>query len=221
MQEVAADLQRDASTGVHTIPDPLSLPDTGEIAVVLRVNASQVERALGKTAIVGNTPQADDFARAFGSATQLQVERADEAPLVLPGISVSIDDHVTGLGLPPGLPARHLQVSIPFITVRTDALATLTAQAAAQGCRIASVRLEVRDDSGQSVTQSIPSKTLTPADLSSLALWLDGIAKFIDITKARLPDLDSGRTLMMQRLFRHTMALKKRVQEVSVPDKAQ
>jgi hypothetical protein len=56
---------------------------------------------------------------------------------------------------------------------------------------------------------------LTSEDLSSLALWLDGLAKFIDMTKAHLPDLNNGRTLMCQRLYRHTMELKKRVQEIN------
>jgi len=220
MQEVVVVLRHDESTGVHAIPDPLTLPDTGEIDVVLRVNASEVQRGLGKTAIAGNTPQGDELARAWGRATRLQVERADVVPFVLPGIAVCIDNHVSGLDLPPELPARYLQMSLPFITVRVDALATLTAQAAARGCRIASVQVEVLDDSGQSATQSTFAPTLTPADLSSLALWLDGIAKFIDITKARLPDLEDGRTLMMQRLFRHTMALKKRVQELGATEQA-
>jgi hypothetical protein len=56
---------------------------------------------------------------------------------------------------------------------------------------------------------------LTSEDLSSLALWLDGLAKFIDMTKAHLPELNNGRTLMCQRLYRHTMELKKRVREIN------
>ena len=220
MQEVVADLQRIESTDIYTLPDPLPFPSTGEVSVVLRIHASEVLRTRGMVAIANDVPQPADFARAYDAAMKHLADRAGVAPLVLPGIEVSLDSRVTGLGLPPGIAACQLQITIPFITVRSDALATLATKAAAEGCRIGSVRVEVRDDTVQGAIASTVTPALTPADISNLILWFDGIAKFIDITKAHLPDLDTGRTLMMQRLSRHTMALKKRLQELRTPDSA-
>ena len=57
---------------------------------------------------------------------------------------------------------------------------------------------------------------LKPDDLESLVLWLDGMAKFIDITKAHLPDLYDGQVILMQRLSRHTVELKKRLQDTRI-----
>ena len=54
---------------------------------------------------------------------------------------------------------------------------------------------------------------LNPDDIASLVLWLDGMAKFIDITKAHLPDLYDSKVILMQRLSRHTFELKKRLQD--------
>ncbi len=54
---------------------------------------------------------------------------------------------------------------------------------------------------------------LKPDDISSFILWLDGMAKFIDITKAHLPDLYDSKVILMQRLSRHTFELKKRLQD--------
>lgn len=45
--------------------------------------------------------------------------------------------------------------------------------------------------------------------LSSLSLWLDGVSKFMAVTKSEWRNASAGHHLMSQKLRQHTLELKK------------
>jgi len=213
IHEISLDLGRDPVQKVSTISDISSLTDAAEVNVLLRIKASEVLRANGETTIAGDIPQPDDLARAYRAAMDTLPVTADAIPLFLSGLDVSLEGRLTGFGLPEQLPARRLRLTVPYVSVRPDMLAELRTQVIAAGRELGGVRVIVQDDAGGPADRSTVG--FTSADLSSLALWLDGMAKFIDMTKAHLPDIHVGRILMCQKLYRQTMVLKKRVQEIN------
>ena len=217
MHEVIANLELAESTGCHCVQRPSFPADGGDVKVVLRVKASEVRRSMGMVTIADGVVGAEDMARAFQAALPARPVDADQVPLVLPGLEASLDDGLSGFGLPLGVPGRQLRVTIPFVTVQSIALAVLGEEAAAQKCRIVSVRVETFDETREASSPLATPQSVTTEDLASVVLWLDGVAKFIDITKARLPDLSDGRTLMMQRFSRHTIDLKNRLREFLPP----
>lgn len=51
--------------------------------------------------------------------------------------------------------------------------------------------------------------------LSSLSLWLDGVSKFIAVSKSEWRNASAGHHLMSQKLRQHTLELKKQAAALS------